>query len=491
MIAHAPPHRTNPQPPRRRAVATGVIRIPIRAQLPLTLAVLVLSGGTAAAATVSSTTTVYEETRDPAVTSIDVTAARGEVNHMTVTSGGDGRIIRDEGALLTVSGDCRLLDAHTATCATVDGYATGGVSVSLGDGDDTLSVTAASAESVDVDAGPGNDVVAAAGRVDGGPGDDRLTALDGDGDLAPRGRYDGGPGNDVVVGGRGSDELVDRDDDGVDRLDGGPLGRNQLDVHTRRQPLSIDLARGTVTAGGSVETITNVDDIAGGRGPDQLTGDDGVNIISGGPGDDQLVDGGGRDQLDGGLGADRVTASDPGDIARGSSGDDSLIGGDGVALAGDDGDDRLSLTGRPAHARCGPGADTVAAAPLDAEVPADCERIQVGTGADLTVVAAPSRLHGGRLAFVARCDSYTLVSAVTASPCRGAVDIRLLVRGRAPLLLGRGGFNARRRASTPIVIAIGPAGRRALRTITHPTFGVRITQYGGTLPTAAWTTITP
>jgi hypothetical protein len=84
----------------------------------------------------------------------------------------------------------------------------------LGDGDDALSADSGILASVD--GGEGNDRLDAAGRIEGGPGDDSLT-----GDDPSRGRLKllGGPGDDMLIGHRGDEVLV-----------GGP-GRDYFELH--------------------------------------------------------------------------------------------------------------------------------------------------------------------------------------------------------------------------------------------------------------------
>jgi len=73
----------------------------------------------------------------------------------------------------------------------------------LGDGDDALF--AEPAIRALVSAGAGDDQVAAAGQVDGGPGDDSLS---GDTPTVGRLRLSGGPGDDTLLGHEGDELLV-------------------------------------------------------------------------------------------------------------------------------------------------------------------------------------------------------------------------------------------------------------------------------------------
>ncbi len=157
---------------------------------------------------------------------------------------------------------------------------------------------------------------------------------------------DGGPGNDVLDGGAGLD-----------------FARYSSDT----AGVVIDLSAGTATGALSGnDTLTNIENIFGGKGNDTITGDtnandlrgdDGNDTINGGAGNDTLSGQNGNDVLSGGGGDDLLTGDDPdegetgNDTIYGGTGNDTLIGGNGNdVLNGEDGDD--SLFG-------GAGADTI------------------------------------------------------------------------------------------------------------------------------------
>jgi Ca2+-binding RTX toxin-like protein len=90
-------------------------------------------------------------------------------------------------------------------------------------------------------------------------------------------------GNDTIIGSTG-----------MDYIDGG-AGIDLLDYSSSLTPVTINLATGDGN-----DTITNVENITGGRGNDSLTGSSADNTLSGGLG---------NDTIDGGAGNDVITSS--------------------------------------------------------------------------------------------------------------------------------------------------------------------------------------
>ena len=190
----------------------------------------------------------------------------------------------------------------------------------------------------------GNDIINGNGgndEIDGGPGDDTIN---------------GGAGSDVLIGGVGKDKLV-----------GGP------DVDTASFPtgsagVTASLAAGTaVSADSGSDTLSTVENLLGGSGPDTLAGDGAVNRLEGGPGADTLAGGGANDTMVGQAGVDTVTyagdtAGVKADLEEGrttgtQSGRDALTSVEN--LIGGTGPD--SLTGNSAANRLegGQGADFI------------------------------------------------------------------------------------------------------------------------------------
>ena len=141
--------------------------------------------------------------------------------------------------------------------------------------------------------------------------------------------FTGGAGNDLVAGTAGANALLGNagDDllfgaDGNDTLTGG-AGFDQLDGGTGLDTASYAEKSGAVVVsldgsqeadvwvGGIKEdTLRNIENITGGLGNDQLTGDGLANVLNGGAGNDTLTGNGGNDSLDGGAGVDTVDYSE-------------------------------------------------------------------------------------------------------------------------------------------------------------------------------------
>jgi Ca2+-binding RTX toxin-like protein len=188
-------------------------------------------------------------------------AAPGEANRLTVGREGHAITLSDPAATVNVVPPCVARDAHSVSCDT-DNFgelAADWVSVRLGDGDDSATVTAGAAT---LAGGPGRDTLL------GGEGEDRL---------------DGGPG--------------------ADRIDGGGSAWNLLSFRGRRAGVSVDLARGRTSDG---DRIARIRTVVGGHGDDRLLGGPGDDILWGREGDDVLRGRGGRDLLDCGKGRDEA-----------------------------------------------------------------------------------------------------------------------------------------------------------------------------------------
>jgi len=114
-------------------------------------------------------------------------------------------------------------------------------------------------------AGDGND-----NTLTGGAGDDTLV---------------GGAGNDTLIGGAGNDTLV------------GGTGSDTADYSNSTNGvtvnLSISAAQDTIHAG--TDTLSGIENVAGSRYNDTLTGDNNDNVITGGLGNDTLSGGSGSD----------------------------------------------------------------------------------------------------------------------------------------------------------------------------------------------------
>jgi Ca2+-binding RTX toxin-like protein len=122
----------------------------------------------------------------------DFNAAPGERNDVTITTNALGVVVRDAGAPLTGVGPCVPLDAHTVICAGTTPNAPW--NVVLDDLDDSVRFVHATQHAT----------------IDGGAGDDDLSAPDG-GSTVWAGEGDdtvaGGAGPDSVSGGGGNDDV--------------------------------------------------------------------------------------------------------------------------------------------------------------------------------------------------------------------------------------------------------------------------------------------
>ncbi|MEA2497354.1 MAG: hypothetical protein QOJ29_5265 [Thermoleophilaceae bacterium] len=187
---------------------------------------------------------------------VTISAAAGEANNLTVATTADGTTVKDAGAVLTPDAGCAAQPDGSAVCP---GPATL-VDLTLGDGDDQLTVTGNAA--VEVQAGAGNDTIQT------GDGDDILRGEDGSDSLSS------GEGNDTLIGADGNDALA-----------GGG-------------------------ADDSLQSGAGDDDLAGGEGNDTLTASSGNDKLVGGPGNDRLEAGKGADALDGGEGNDALQTAE-------------------------------------------------------------------------------------------------------------------------------------------------------------------------------------
>ena len=124
-------------------------------------------------------------------------------------------------------------------------------------------------------------------------------------------------------------------------VDGG-TGVNTLDYSAfgPTLPVTVDLTAGTATAVGA--GVSNLRNVRGGAGNDQIRGDSQVNQLVGNAGNDLIWGEDGNDALEGSLGNDVLVGGDGNDTLTGQGGKDLLIGGAGAdTLTGIDGEDLL------------------------------------------------------------------------------------------------------------------------------------------------------
>ena len=176
--------------------------------------------------------------------------------------------------------------------------------------------TAGSFSSVRVRLQGGDDTLQASAfplplRIWGGEGNDSLVA----GTAADT--LEGGAGNDTLLGGTGDDWFVFTADAGLgtDTVDETAGGSDTLDFSSSTQGVTVDLAQTSTQVVNSHLSMVlagpaQIENILGGQGADQLSGNSLANRLTGGPGNDSLAGAEGDDlylfDADTALGSDTV-----------------------------------------------------------------------------------------------------------------------------------------------------------------------------------------
>ena len=152
--------------------------------------------------------------------------------------------------------------------------------------------------------GEGTDSIAGIENVTGSKFADVLT-----GDGVPN-LLSGGNGGDFLAGDGGADSLIGgpegdvlRGGPGNDIVDGN-AGLDRADYTAAASGVFVDLAARKATGGDDVDSVRNIERVAGSAHQDTLIGDALGNSLDGGDGDDHLRGSGGGDALDGGPGWD-------------------------------------------------------------------------------------------------------------------------------------------------------------------------------------------
>lgn len=365
---------------------------------------------------------------------------------------------------------CRGSGTHTVACAS---QVVARLRIFGGRGADHISAATAPGarlRSLTAHGGAGDDTIDLSGvavptYITGGDGADTLTS---------------GSGDDVLSGGEGADVMH-----------GGP-GYDVVDYSRRTAPLSVsadDVADdGTVTPAEGDNVGSDIEEIRGGAGADQLTagpsgttlvGNGGADVLTGGPGDDHLVGGLGADTMSGGGGTDTVDYSartmdvavsldgvaNDGSVGEGDNvaadvenvigglgsdllvgnagpneldggpGDDVIDGGGGQdVLHGGDGDDTIrARDDQRDQIDCGAGNDAAAVDPQDA-VAADCEIADTTSDTLVDSRFTGVGLPAGKLAF----DRHGVVRVpVTCPPVEASCSGNLVLRTGGRLLSTR------------------------------------------------------
>jgi Ca2+-binding RTX toxin-like protein len=266
--------------------------------------------------------------------------------------------LEDAGASIQADAGCVALLANRVVCTVEEPFLNYEdlLRVGLGDGADTFAMAGSCDDCgsiIVVKGGAGDDTIGGSDGLDylyGGSGEDQIDGLGGSfigdygeevGDLLFGGsgsdRLDGGAGADLLQGGAGADILT------------GGRGLDTVVYWHARRSLSVDLD-GTADDGidGEGDLVgVDVEEIAGGRYDDRLTGNERGNSLWGDGGRDILSGGGGSDLLEGGSGRDVLRGGPGGDVLVGSGlsfrfGDVlTLPGSDRDLLLGGPGPDRL------------------------------------------------------------------------------------------------------------------------------------------------------
>jgi RTX calcium-binding nonapeptide repeat (4 copies) len=342
---------------------------------------------------------------------VEFSAANGEKNDVTATIRGSRVTFHDSGAPLRAGEVCEAVDSRTVTCPAGDV-----LDVYTYDLHDVVRLDVpAKLRYLDASAfgGGGDDTL-----VGGAPRRSTLAGESGNDTLI------GGPHGDVLFGGEGDDAL--RGGAGSDRLWGdgekksgrdvitGGRGRDSVWYADRKRPVTVDLRRARPQgAQGEDDTVTEVEDVVGGKRDDQLIGDGGDNVLRGG---------GGSDVFRAGLGNDLVW------IAPGSA---SRLG-------------------------CGGGLDVVRRPSSHTLVPAECERVLARGFTVRTDIrsAGPSELR------------VPIVQHARAVPyCRGVVELSGPYRSGAadrPPSMGIGAVEAPPEAPATVRVTLNAYGRALL-----------------------------
>lgn len=146
----------------------------------------------------------------------------------------------------------------------------------------------------------------------GDNGDDELHGGDGNDTLT------GGPGNDAMYGEFGNDLFRVEDSgaegapyDGADIFAGGP-GADTVDYSKRTVPVIVNVGNGSSDDGsfGEQDEVVEADKVIGGSAADRLTGSAKPETLIGNAGNDIITGGPGEDNLQGGEGEDTINAID-------------------------------------------------------------------------------------------------------------------------------------------------------------------------------------
>lgn len=184
--------------------------------------------------------------------------------------------------------------------------------------------------------GAGNDTItgaAGASLLNGNNGNDVISGQ------AENDSLLGGTGNDTLDGGDGDDRV--NGNDGDDSIDGG-LGNDTMTGDGGKDTMTGGDGDDKIDAGAANDTVfgeSGADNILGGAGLDSIEGGDGDDTLNGNADNDRIEGGEGNDQVFGGAGSDVLLGENGDDSLNSQSGNDTMIGGNG---GDDDGNDTLT-----------------------------------------------------------------------------------------------------------------------------------------------------
>jgi Ca2+-binding RTX toxin-like protein len=190
-----------------------------------------------------------------------------------------------------------------------------------GSGNDSINVSAVTGFGTNINGGAGNDTIVGSAtgsseQLYGGDGNDSIVGGTGNNYLYGQAGNDtltGGAGSDTLNGGTGDDTYIinANTDTGTDNIsEYANSGIDTLSFQPSTTAITINLsqtANQTIATGVFVNgNLDNIENVIGGAGNDNITGNALDNIFSSGAGNDTLNGGAGDDSFDPGRGADSI-----------------------------------------------------------------------------------------------------------------------------------------------------------------------------------------
>jgi Ca2+-binding RTX toxin-like protein len=142
-----------------------------------------------------------------------------------------------------------------------------------------------------------------------------------------------------VNAGAGNDTIVATIGDGFFDFYNGGSGTDTIDLSGITASVTVDLAQGFVSSFQTgIDTLFSIENVIGGSGNDDITGDEAANRIEGGRGDDKIDAASGNDVVIGGAGNDTMNGGPGNDvfIFAPGFGNDRVLGFDANPSGGQD-----------------------------------------------------------------------------------------------------------------------------------------------------------